>query len=201
VVHFGDVPTWLAAIGTVAAFAVAFVQIRTERQSRHQKDRADLAERHVAHATLVAAIRGPEESDQQGDGRTAVDCINSSREPVYNVVATIVFIQGAAPHTTEEMLEVRLGQDPPQSIPVATLGVLPPGVWRAWAAGIGWTGVMAGRPGVEIAFTDRSGNHWIRRANGSLDELDVSPLTSLARLGYPPPYDFQTPEPLDGGYP
>jgi hypothetical protein len=35
---------------------------------------------------------------------------------------------------------------------------------------------MAGRLAAEVAFTDREGSHWIRRATGRLEELPQEPL-------------------------
>ena len=197
--QLGDLPAWLAAVGTIAAFVAAFVQIRTERRSRLERERREETDRRYAQARLVAAMPGPEETAEDGGGRSAIDCINSSNEPVYNVVACLVFIQGAAPHTTEELMRLRLLGDGYEGVPVATLTLLPPGTWRAWVDGSGWTSVMAGRPGAEIAFTDRAGVHWIRRTGGQLDEINADPLTYLGELGLVGPHDFRTPEPLDRG--
>lgn len=61
----GDIPTWLGAIGTIAAFLVAFMQIRTERHHRrrfamhewlaNRRDHADRVTAWVAGDTLVIA--------------------------------------------------------------------------------------------------------------------------------------------------
>lgn len=61
-VNFGDVPTWVAAIGTVGALIAAFIQISTERKYRHAQEDKDRAERHIAQARLVAAFLGSEET-------------------------------------------------------------------------------------------------------------------------------------------
>jgi hypothetical protein len=195
--NYGDVPTWVASVGTVAAFGVALFQINTERTRRHETEQQDRYERHRAHATLISAMPGPTEpgsGDDQLSGRTGIDCMNASAEPVYNVVVGIVFTQGAAPHTTEEMMKLRLGGEEFESVPATTLSILPPGRCRAWVAGTGWTGVMGGRAGAEIAFTDRAGAHWIRRASGALDELPADPLTYFQQYNFFGPYELQTPE-------
>lgn len=195
--NYGDVPTWIASIGTVAAFGVALFQINTERSRRHELDNMQRYERHRAHATLISAMPGPVERPEGGDhldGRTSIDCINASSEPAYNVVVGIVFIQGAAPRTTEEMMELRLGDETYEGLPATTLSILPPGRSRAWIAGTGWTSVMAGRAGAEIAFTDRSGAHWIRRATGGLEELPTDPLSYFQQYKFFGPYEFQTPD-------
>jgi hypothetical protein len=76
-----------------------------------------------------------------------------------------VFIQGAGP---------RRGEDGVNSSYRRTLSILPPGRWRVEVPG-GWAG-MSRRPGVEVAFTDRAGIHWIRRATGALDEIQKAPI-------------------------
>ena len=48
-----------------------------------------------------------------------------------------------------------------------------------------------------IAFTDRAGAHWLRRANGELLELEQDPLSYFAQFGFSPPHQFQRPEPVD----
>jgi hypothetical protein len=198
--NFGDVPTWVAAVGTVAAFGAALFQISTERRYRHEAEQRDRYDRHRAQACLISAVPGPTESGE-GDpsiaGRSAIDCINASSEPTYNVVVGIVFIQGAAPRTTEDMLRLRLGGGGEvQTVPTTTLSILPPGKSRAWIEGTHWTGFMAGRAGAEIAFTDRASVHWIRRATGQLEELPVDPLEYFRQFNFFGPYEFQTPEPL-----
>jgi hypothetical protein len=152
-------------------------------------------ERHLAQARLISAILGPQEgaSQEGGAGRTAVDLLNSSGEPVYRLVVAIVFIQGAGPETIERWLEVR----PPsqqQPIPVTTASVLPPGTFRIWIRGMGWSAIMSGRSSVEVAFTDRAGSHWVRRATGQLEELNEEPLEYFGHLGFYAPHDLLTPE-------
>ena len=197
--NYGDVPASIASIGTVAAFSVALIQIRTERNLRQQTEDQDRKERHRAQARLISAMPGPTEPEEGLDplaGRSAVDCINASSEPAYNVVLGIVFIQGAAPHTTEDMLKLRLGSGEAAGVPTTTLSILPPGRTRAWIPGTHWTSAMAGRAGAEIAFTDLAGSHWIRRATGELDELPVDPLEYFKQFNFYGPYEFQTPESL-----
>jgi len=112
--NYGDVPTWVALVGTVAAFGTALWQIRTERTRRHELESVERRKQHRAHATLISAMLGPVELENYDDplsGRTAIDSMNSSSEPAYNVLVGLVFIQGAAPHTTEEMMKLRLGGD------------------------------------------------------------------------------------------
>ena len=39
--NYGDVPAWIASVGTVAAISVALFQIRTERKLRQKAERED----------------------------------------------------------------------------------------------------------------------------------------------------------------
>jgi hypothetical protein len=124
-----------------------------------------------------------------------VTLVNGSDEPVYTLVVGIVFIQGAGPRTIEEMLELRQ-QSPDQLVPVTTASILPKGAFQVWIAGVGWSSIMAGRSGADVAFTDRAGTHWIRRALGKLEELAEDPFTYFQRWEMYGPYELQTPEPL-----
>jgi len=89
---------------------------------------------------------------------------------VYDIVITIVDIQGVGPNTIERLLAPDKQKGTEQvvrysSMPVETVRILPPGTWRAWISGHGVLG-MGGRPGVDIAFVGRNGCAWIRRAKG-----------------------------------
>jgi hypothetical protein len=56
---------------------------------------------------------------------------------------------------------------------------------------------MGGRFGAEVAFTDRAGSHWIRRATGKLEELPKEPLEYFEPSGLYGPYALVTPERID----
>ncbi len=207
----------LAAIGTIGALFFLGIQAwrlgqqtaelrrqnDEEAEARREDDKRrraeaerDRRERHFAQARLVAAYVGPEESKDRSteglkQGRTAIDLVNGSDEPVYRLVVAIVLIQGAAPHTLERWLE-RQGEQ----IPVSPVSILPSGTSRVWIQGAGWSGLLSGRHGAEVAFTDRAGSHWVRRATGQLEELDQEPFEYFKRWGLYGPYDLQTPERL-----
>ena len=152
------------------------------------------------------------QEDAEFNYRTPIYVHNSSAEPIYEVVAGIVFIQGAAPHTLEGILELRQqlaqqaaelaakGEDVSteqlvgQRQPVTTTGIVPPGTWRVWVHGRGWTSILSGRGGVDVAFVDRAGVSWVRRAMGPLDELPMRPLEHFGQHGLHGPYEFQAPE-------
>jgi hypothetical protein len=201
-IHLGDLPTWLAGLGTVGTLGAALWQIGVERKRRHEREAQEREERHRAQARLVAAVIGPEEpaEDQFKDveilGRTGVDLINGSAEPVYRLVVAIVNIQGTSPQTIERWIEAQQqAQDRSEllSVPITTASILPGGVHRIWVRGIGWGRVLSGRRAAEVAFTDRAGSHWIRRATGQLEELAEDPIFHYLKYG---PHDLQTPERL-----
>jgi hypothetical protein len=199
-VNWGDVPTWVAAVGTVGTLAAALAQIKNERDRRLAADAQLRAERHVGQARLVAAYMGeeekparPPENADDDQGRTALYLANNSPEPVYSVAVGMVFVQGAGPHSLEDMLELNQGQYGRRG-PVTTVAILPGGLYRVWIPGTGWHRILSGRAGVEIAFSDAAGAHWLRRADGRLDELEQSPLEHLAHWQFHGPHDFQTPE-------
>ncbi len=199
-VHFGDLPTWLASIGTIAAVFAALWQIRTERKRRIAQESNDRTERHQAQARLVSAwigeIKHGANDSGIDSGQTAIELLNGSSEPIYAVVATLVYIQGAAPRSIESWFELkrRAEQGHEQvSPPTPILSIIPPGRWRIWIEGSAW-GVLSGRIGAEIAFTDRAGAHWVRRAKGNLEELPIPTLEYFEKHGmYGPPYDYQMP--------
>jgi hypothetical protein len=206
-IPLGNVPTWIAALGTVGALSAALWQINTERKRRIAQETADRAERHQAQARLVAAWVGrPVRPESQGEpsdrpeGRTPIYLFNGSSEPVYTLVAAIVFIQGAAPRSTEEVLKAAHpegGNALYSQAPITTLSILPPGKWRVWIPGTHWSGVLAGRSGGELAFTDRAGAHWIRRALGALEELPQAPFDYFAKWQLYGPYELEVPEPAE----
>ncbi|MFZ0041567.1 MAG: hypothetical protein WAK93_09690 [Solirubrobacteraceae bacterium] len=133
----------------------------------------------------------PPESVVDDQGRTAFYLANSSTEPAYSVVVGMVFIQGAGPRSLEDVIDMnhKVGRQGP----VTTVSILPGGLYRVWIVGTGWRSIMGGRAGVEIAFSDAGGPHWVRRANGRLDELREPPLEYLEKWDFYGPYDFQTP--------
>lgn len=65
--------------------------------------------------------------------------------------------------------------------------VVPPGTFRVEVPS-DWHG-MHRRPGVEIGFTDDTGEvHWVRRADGALEE---SLVPAIDHYGIARPYDYE----------
>jgi hypothetical protein len=145
------------AAGTMLAFGAALVALVWEITSRRR-------ERRRAQATEVA---GWYDSSTQEHRVTPAHLINGSSVPVYQVVVSLVLVQGAGPREGRQLREEN-GQDR------AVLDALPPGSWITYL-GPGWAG-MSRWPGIELAFTDAAGAHWLRPATGQLRRLRVSPL-------------------------
>jgi hypothetical protein len=164
----GDLATWVGSIGVVGALFAALYQIRTERIQRRRDEKDVLDRRRREQAERVSGWPG-----DQSLPTTPLILLNRSEEPVYEVVATLVMVQGDG---------ARRGEDRPSRQFLRVLDVLPPGRWRIEVAG-GWAN-MSRRPGVEVAFVDRSGACWIRRANGALEEIAQPPIDHYA-LGRP----------------
>lgn len=196
---WGNVPTWVGAIsgalgaaGSVAA--VLWAVTTTRRESRLSRQIvAEAAEERAAtesarrrlHAQQVYAWFGlpsPRDTRTLAEANEVGICLgNSAAEPVYNVVAYLVWVQGAAYRTGEEAeahaSSAQSGDGPGSRIHDIRLVIqaLPPGRFIVDVAGPG-NSPMQGQPGVEVAFTDRAGLHWVRRAMGDIVELNVDPL-------------------------
>ena len=136
--------TAIGSIGTMLAFFVAFTQIATERAARKRAEVEDQAGR-------ISAWVG----EQRGGDRERMEAVllNASGEPVFNVVAWLVMLQGAGPHRGED-------DDSGDVSRHSAVGVLPPGRFVTTLPGHAlWAG-MYRRPGVELAFTDARGRHF-----------------------------------------
>jgi hypothetical protein len=195
--NFGDVPTWIASIGTVGALGAALIQINTERTRRHQQEAQKREDDHRAPAMLVAGLIIPQtQSPDDGEpARTPICLMNNAYAPVYRLVAGIVSVRGDGPQAIEDILQAR---QPGQPVPVTTISILPPGNSQVWIKNTERSGIADGRAGVEIAFTDLQGSHWIRRATGKLDEITSEPFEYYATHGLREPFEIQYPEPFSG---
>lgn len=188
-VYWGDLPTWIASLGTVGALAAALWQIGNERRRRIAQESQARQEDRRSQARHVAAWFAALESSSPTTPYN-ISLINGSEEPVYCVFVCAVYIQGAAPTTTEEWLKLDALR---HVVPVAMLSIIPPGRWAVQLRQY-LDPPMQGRLGAEVAFSDRSGVHWVRRAMGNLEELPRSPTEYFSGLGLNPPYDWTTPK-------
>ena len=213
----------IGTVSAVVVALVQVARERSARLTQEAQDRTDrhLAHARLISAWTGPAEAIPEaerveygdaESDPAFNYRTPIYVHNSSAEPIYEIVVGVVFIQGAAPRTLEGILDLRqrrrqqtaelaakgvdvsTEQRAFQGDPVTTAGIVPPGTWRVWIQGKGWTSIMAGRAGVDVAFVDRAGVSWVRRAMGPLEELPMRPLEHFGQHGLYGPHEFQAPE-------
>ena len=146
---------WLCGLVLIAAagwLTCALVARRAARNERRM--RTDVQRR--AQAEKVSVWQEPPADPQP------VALLNHSEGPVYDAVATFVFVDGTGPARGEEIASERVGWR-------VRVGVIPPGRWRVRIDG-GWNGLYS-RLGVEVAFTDCAGEHWVRRADGRLEQL------------------------------
>jgi hypothetical protein len=169
---------WVALLTLIAVtgwLTSVFVIVRRVRNA--QTTSVGVACR--AQAERVSAWSGPSADPQP------VELLNHSDEPVYEALTTFVFIDGSGPTRGEEV-------SPELAARRVKVGVIPPGRWRVCVSG-GWNGMYA-RLGLEVAFTDRAGGHWVRRADGSLEEL---PRGAFDYFELSRPLDLTRPEPED----
>ncbi len=190
-VWFTGLATLLGAIGTVTAVFVALRQAKQAREvamksqaASDQLRREAQEEKRVDQARRVFAwlILDPRTGYAQGIGIG-----NSSTEPVYAVVVHYVYMDGHEPgsgeetewRTAQEVRQMQLGPPvmrqaieqaavPPIRQFRAVIQTLPPG--NFWVA----KPQQMDNPGLEIAFTDGAGLHWVRRVTGALEERDAN---------------------------
>jgi hypothetical protein len=168
---------WIAigSIATALAFVVAFVAIVLDLRDRAAAERQRQASRISAWISNAPGREVP----ISGPWPTIAEILNASDQPVYRVIVWMVFYAGGLYTTGEDA--ARDDERGP-----ATALVLPPGRYRVRLPV--FDPGMLKRPAVEIAFTDASGRHWIRRQDGRLD-----PIESAA------PVHYGLSEPLDWG--
>jgi hypothetical protein len=162
-IDMGNFPAWLAAGGTVAAVSIALTQVHRDRKQRLRDER-------IAQSQLISGW-----IESASFSETTVRLSNRSNEPVYEAVIFIVLIQGAGPRTGED--------DRRAILPFATLGSIPPGDWEVDVAA--FSRGMSAMPGVELGFTDRTARHWVRRSNGTLQEIPCAAPDHYDRIGRP----------------
>lgn len=161
-----------SAIATAVGVLVALWFGGSDRRARRRAEER-------AHAEQIAAWMAPPRlDDSMGDG--AVIISNASMQPIYDLAAVLVFRSGAAPRTGLDWVDLDQGQTM-----ISLVAQVPPGRYLQGLdvpdnTPMGTGGVLA----VEIAFTDRSGKHWLRNSEGVLRRLDQDPVDHY-QLGRP----------------
>lgn len=163
-----DCAAWAAALGTIFATVLTALNLRREARWRREDEKREQATR-IAAWILTDQKSGPTKED-------IIRISNQSSSPAYRCVAVFVINEQDGSHYPAEYRRI--------------LTALPPGEWQL-AAPKGWRGMCA-RPGVEIAFTDAHGVHWIRNAVGQLQE---SPVDAIKHYEIELPYSSDRPTP------
>lgn len=158
-VQWGDAPSWFAAIGTIAAVVLALRLAVRERRRRSQEERRNQAD-------LITAWVARDDPTYPWIG---VMVANASHQVAYRlVVSAVSVVDGFRVDRPADSLSWR-----------RFVSQLPPGDTRF---DVEWDrAVHVARPGVEIAFQDAAGRHWIRDVNGNMEEVEK--IDHLERLG------------------
>ena len=160
-IKWGDVATWVTGIATLLLFAGAYWQIHIERQARIEREKERDLRRIRSQAEHLSTWIAKE---IQASSQIWIAISNQSTGPVYEVIVSVVMIQGSGPHK---------GSDT-SSTEQSCLSVAPPGL--SYTSIISHYHGMSRHPGIEIAFKDGAGKSWLRTAHGDLAEIDKPPV-------------------------
>lgn len=163
---WGDIPTWVSAIGTLVALAFAAVAARSaikvyEIESRRDRVHADERKRQLefvrrAQAAMVSAWWGTQ-TGSDGVSRWGAFVRNASETPIYQTRVSVVKV-------FEPDISDSFG-----------ISVLPPTADPAFYPSTVWVSSAAERDvpdfRVEMTFTDSVGIRWIRDQQGKLAEV------------------------------
>jgi hypothetical protein len=175
--HRDDLAAISVAVVVPAIFVTLVVGYLALHDQRAHEIREEMGQRIAAaraQAELISAVPGdgrggfPSIEPKHGEPYTAITMSNRSATPVYNVIVSLVLVQGAGPRRANEFDEEE------KSMYQQDFSTLPPGEYEARVSG-GWAGMMA-RPGIEIAFRDSGGRSWARYATGQLVRLPKEPV-------------------------
>lgn len=173
-----ELATWVGSIAVALTLLVTAWAVAAEAVSRRR-------ERVRGQAESIAAWF----AGSGGEGTDELAIANSSMLPIYEVVTSLVFVQGAAPGTIEDWRTLAVQNDNIQPLSYgAAFTAIGPGNWRVVIPS-DW-GTMMARPSCEIGFTDAAGRHWVRRGTGRLVRIRRS---AVDHYGIARPVDFQPP--------
>jgi hypothetical protein len=151
-----------ALVGVMIAYQQLHQQTSSEETDRAAKRLAAIRRQAGAISAVVGETLPPD-----GEARTRIVLYNRSSAPVRNAVVTLVILRGSGPRSGREMAQMLRNEWQ------RYLNVIPPGRSDLWV-GAGWEGMMR-QPGVELAFTDQAGRHWLCAAAGKLVQLHETP--------------------------
>ncbi|MEC0710136.1 hypothetical protein P8881_21635 [Bacillus haynesii] len=169
--NFGD---WLGFMGSyiggiisgVATFATvifAIYQLQTQQANAALNELKSQENEKRFQANKIAAWIDSENRRSQ----MLYSIQNSSDLPIYQAIITLVSIQGAGPPRNGD----EVGGDYKYRVLLVTI---PPGKFYTVSDSNGKG--MHIEYGVEVAFTDAKGIHWVRKSNGQLKEIKKRPL-------------------------
>lgn len=182
--HLTAWATAAAAVGTVLTLVFLASQLAIELAARRRRAKRGQAESISAWVGSDWLRPDPERTTQR------IELLNASREPVYRVVALLVMLP-RGPEDTSQM--GRVAKNEYGGYFMSMLSVLPPG--RHYTTVPPPPTMMFRRYGVQLAFTDRAGVHWLRTADGALTEIK-QPAPDYYEL--PLPHDWATPVEVGG---
>lgn len=142
-----------------------------------QDERQKMAEKLAQPSSIAAWL------ERDATGAAHIVIRSDSNLPVYEVVATIVVTNGAGCCKGEELESLYQYRK--------ILDLIPPGL-HSVSIDLGGFYGMHRHPLVEIAFVCAKGKSWVRRGDGALDDLDVSPF-KYYELGLPIAFDSVMP--------
>lgn len=163
--QWGDVPTWLGALTTLAALIAAakVVRIELKRELRTEQlledDRATAA--RAAQADLVAAWQAP-------GARVQLMVLNGSPLPIYAVALAVLYQDDPMPMFTDVRSVLPPGEhafDYPEEL-VAQLDHDDLGNYGDGMAFDAWDQLM-----ISLHFRDTAGRKWIRHPDGWLQQV------------------------------
>lgn len=159
--RWGDYPTWLAAVGTIAAVIVALAL--AGREARHRKRESERNQAELITAWLIP------DGDLTTSGLVlpVIGIVNASQQLAYRVIASLVPVRGAIRDDFRESI----GR--PAGAFRAFKGELPPGRTNLEVENPG--GGMHIRFAVELSFRDAAGRTWVRKADGQLVRIRTEP--------------------------
>ena len=170
--------TGVQAFFAIASFCLTvFVACRDTSHMNKEDARQKTAEKLAQPSSIAAWL------EREPTGETRIVIRNDSDLPVYEVVATIVVTNGAGRSKGEDLESSYQYRK--------ILDLIPPGLYSVVIDMGGFYG-MHRHPLVEIAFVCAKGKSWVRRGDGALDELDVSPFNHY-ELGLPIDFDIVAP--------
>lgn len=165
-IAFGDLATWLASIGTVGTLLFTVVGLAHERRQKEREKRQEQAD----HISAWVA--------KEVDGKAWLAILNQSKDPIYEVVLSVVSFYEA---------DLATGKHTPQAYR-DYLSVVPPG-GKSYGCVEDDYGGKTFHPAVEIAFKDVSGYFWLRRGDGTLIQISQPPV-DYYRVALPVPWQL-----------